>query len=88
MPASLREMLGPKTFTLYRVDYRINMESRGFSFHSSERDAWRSIDKAVQNKTADLVEEGGSDVEAIQIVPTKAGILKALERYAKHPDNG
>jgi hypothetical protein len=77
-----------KSFTLYRVDYRINMESRGFSFHSSRRDAWRSITKAVENKTADRVEDGGSDVEKIQIVPTKAGILEALERYAKHPDNG
>lgn len=27
-------------------------------------------------------------VEAVDIEPTKAGILDALRRYATHPDNG
>ena len=77
-----------KSFTFYRVDYRVNMESRGFSFHSSHREAWKAITEAAKKKTADPVEHGGSDVEQVQVVPTKAGILQALERWAKHPDNG
>lgn len=28
------------------------------------------------------------EVEAIEIEPTKAGILEALNTYASHPDNG
>ena len=28
------------------------------------------------------------EIEAINMVPTKAGLLAALNRYGSHPDNG
>lgn len=36
----------------------------------------------------DMTVNQTAEVEAVDITPTKAGILTALRRYASHPDNG
>lgn len=77
-----------KPFTFYKVDYRHNGESRGFSYHFNRKEARQHVRKAVLNGTAEPLEDGGSDIEAITIEPTKRGIWAALGRHAIHPDNG
>ena len=70
----------------YKVEFYCEVEGHlGYEFCASKRDAQRT-----------LRERGGSDlrpgesesIRAIDIEPTKAGILLALNRLASHPDNG
>lgn len=75
----------------YRAVYsRDGGNHGGFSWHTSHADAIRSLRK-------DYEEDPGEyqfnpyreyDIDVVEIVPTKAGILKALKVYATHPDNG
>lgn len=55
-------------------------ESCGYEFFTSKAEAVRAArgyaDKAI------------SVAEPIEITPTKAGIISALNKYAGHPDNG
>lgn len=74
--------------TFYRVDYRCQGESKGFTFHTSHADAYKTIQAAVKKGTADALEDGGSDIDRIEVFPDRPGILRALNRYAGHPDNG
>lgn len=66
-----------KLYRVHHADYG-GLGSAGFSWHTSKRGA----EKAER--------EGGADssIELVEINPTKAGILKLLNRYADHPDNG
>lgn len=57
----------------YRVhSYDEKNGSFGFLWYTNRREA----------------EKPGEPIEAVNIVPTKAGILRALQVYASHPDNG
>ena len=72
----------------YRVRYRCEGgNSAGFSWHTSHGDASRAVAEAIQNDPEEY-KTGGPEVEAIEIVASKTGILAALEHYASHPDNG
>lgn len=63
----------------YRVEnYNDHDSSLGFE--------WFVNRKAAEAAAAALGTQ--RDVEVVEITPTKAGILKALESYAAHPDNG
>jgi len=74
---------------IYKVDYRAEgYTSRGFSFHSSKREAdqaGRSAMKAAQGAEEDIA---SFEVELIEVQPTRRGIVETLNRHAKHPDNG
>lgn len=65
-------------------------ESAGFLFASSKAEMLTLIREhnerhAENNPSRDNL---CTEPEAIDIEPTKAGILRALRRYAGHPDNG
>lgn len=73
---------------LYRNSYRgDDDEHGGYTFHASLREA--------KKHRADFMKLAASgqcericNIECIEIEPGKAGILKALNRYAGHADNG
>ena len=74
----------------YRVSYsQDGGNSGGYSWHTSKADAQRAARQGYEN---DPQEYDGLDtrpqVEAVEITPTKAGILAALEAYASHEANG
>lgn len=65
--------------------------SAGYEFASNERDARMIVAKFKQNNRDRVKAAGGvfnDKIELIEIEPTKTGILKALNRYAGHPNNG
>lgn len=67
---------------IYQVSYRDDCdEHKGYSYHATRREARKTI------KTAEHAEQT-CDVEKVTVSVTKAGILKALQRFASHPDNG
>jgi hypothetical protein len=57
--------------------------SAGYEFHTSEAAARMFCAKWRGNHP-----EGTAVTEPIEVAPTKAGILAALNRYAAHADNG
>jgi hypothetical protein len=68
----------------YRVHrYSSSDGSFGYEFFVSKTDA----EKAAREWNADS-EGDPAEVDLIEIEPTKAGILDALNRYADHPNNG
>lgn len=59
--------------------------STGYSYHSSKREAEKA---ARENRSAKSNDSPDPDVEVIDVSPTRAGIIKVLNRYGGHPDNG
>lgn len=71
----------------YRVHFRFDGgSSDGYQFFTSKRESERSRSEAIRN--AGCVEDEPDEVEEIEVTPTKAGILEALNRLASHADNG
>lgn len=69
---------------LYRVHLDSEQEgSQGFAWASSRREANR---KAVDFERS--LRDGTTTIEEVTITTDKAGVLRALNRYASHPDNG
>jgi hypothetical protein len=65
---------------LYRLHTRDSRDgSHGYLFFASKRAAL---------KTVRGLESEDFTIEPIDVEPTKAGIMRALNRYASHPDNG
>jgi hypothetical protein len=58
--------------------------STGFDFYSDKRTAQRAVREATGFSGG---KERGEMTE-IEVTPTKAGILDALNRLASHADNG
>lgn len=78
--------------TFYRVRYTIERgTSSGYSWHTTKRAARARLvadylgDPAEYDHNPKSIDER---IEAVQITPTKAGILDALTRWATYPDNG
>jgi len=67
---------------LYRVSFnRLSDDQHtGYAFHASERSA---LQDGKQAST-----EHSFAVTPIEVEPTKDGVLKVLNQYAGHPDNG
>jgi len=61
-------------------------ESGGYEYFGSRRDA----EKAARSwrRSDDSLLEHGTEIKLIEVLPTRAGILRALNRYASHEDNG
>jgi hypothetical protein len=61
-------------------------ESAGYEYFASRREAekaasdWRRSDDSLLGHA--------STIEQIEVEPTRRGILRALNRYANHADNG
>lgn len=65
-------------------------ESAGYEYFSNLREAcirvrtWRDDHKGIDDVDGSV----NATITRIEIDPTKAGILRALNRYAGHNDNG
>ncbi len=69
----------------YRVHRRDNeAESVGYLYYTRRIDA----EQARRSWLRTQGEYAEAVVETVNIEPTKRGILRALKRYANHPDNG
>ncbi|RPI40406.1 MAG: hypothetical protein EHM67_09435 [Hyphomicrobiaceae bacterium] len=72
--------------------YRLHLSetgegSHGYRFFTTKRDALAVARDWKRNES----DEAGcydTEIDVIRIAPTKASILAALNRYAKHNDNG
>lgn len=66
---------------IYRVSYGgLDTEHTGYSYHSTEREALQCVEKAKEN--------GEAEMEVITVRCSKVGVLRALNVYGGHPDNG
>jgi len=76
----------------YRLDLRHNYgESAGFKFFTTRRDAEKAFREHMRSGSDQeewVCACENTEIEAIDIVPTKQGILAALKRHASHADNG
>lgn len=61
--------------------------SVGFRWFTSKREAESHLANWRRNSPGDVQDQTG-EITPVNIEPTRAGILKALNRYANHPDNG
>jgi len=61
--------------------------SAGYEYFTSRREAKRALAVWRRNSPGDVQDQQG-DIEPIEIEPTRAGIVHALNRYANHEDNG
>lgn len=69
----------------YQVaSFTIDGSSTGFDFYSDKRTAQRAV-REVANYSDDRER---AEMTVIEVTPTKAGILDALNRLASHADNG
>lgn len=59
-------------------------ESAGYQWFTRQREAQAAITHWTKDKSV----EHDADMKLVDIKPTKAGILAALNRYADHADNG
>jgi hypothetical protein len=67
---------------LYKVSYRTkDGEHAGFSYHTSMEEAGKA---ARGGRAADH----STEINSIDVVQTKVGIVAALNFHASHPDNG
>jgi hypothetical protein len=65
----------------YRVAFWTDDQiSAGFGWYTRRKDAERSARDNGSDPAEDLTE--------VEVHPTKDGILAALSRWARHPDNG
>lgn len=70
----------------YRVHFKaFDVGSAGFEFFTNEAAARKALRRDARDAR---MEHDPSSLEVIDVEPTKAGILRALQRYASHPDNG
>ncbi len=73
---------------LYRNSYRgDDDEHGGFDFHASLRAA-KAARASFMRLAASSQVERTCRIEPIEIKPTKAGIMKALNKFGGHADNG
>jgi hypothetical protein len=70
----------------YQVEFYCGEQGHlGYAFRASKRDAQRTLRELSRSEIAT---EPALSIHAIDIEPTKAGILSALNDLASHPDNG
>ena len=72
----------------YKVDYQSFADSScGFDWFTTKADAEKAAyDWEFQDGESSIDE--WAIISVIDIEPNKAGILKALNSHARHPDNG
>lgn len=72
----------------YRVTFYSAQDGyAGYEWSTSKRSAQRAAAKWIEAK-GENDEDARSDIEEINIVPTRVGILEALRFHASHADNG
>ncbi|MEN6533364.1 MAG: hypothetical protein ABFD89_06855 [Bryobacteraceae bacterium] len=74
---------------IWKNDYRgAGMESRGYSYHPSKREARKAATAAIRHTKDDSEPTDEVQTEPIEVTPTKKGIISALNQHGGHPDNG
>ena len=75
---------------IYRNSYYTDVEGHaGYEFFSSKRDAEREFNRRVKEGNCDPVSGGLSNrAEPVEFRATKAGIIRILNSYAGHNNNG
>jgi hypothetical protein len=77
--------------------YRLNKlhengESAGYEFFGDRREVEKAFREWMtppeKGDEEWVTSREGTEIETINITPTRAGILRALQRYATHADNG
>jgi hypothetical protein len=77
-----------KPFTIYKISLHDAVEgSLGFRFETS-RTAAENFARTWEKDGGEFDNERSTEIQAINVVPTKGGIVYALETNAAHPDNG
>lgn len=68
---------------IYRVSYRcrIDQEHTGYSFHTNKREAQELARRANAN-------DHDVEIEKFEIHLTKVGVIRFLNSFADHPNNG
>jgi hypothetical protein len=61
--------------------------SAGLEYFTSRRAAESALSIWRRNSPGDVEDQTG-EIEVIEVEPTRAGILSALNKYANHADNG
>ena len=70
----------------YRVHTCVECStSSGYEFFTNKADAERAVREWT---TGEALRTDTAEIDVIEITPTKAGILHALNTYAAHADNG
>jgi hypothetical protein len=74
---------------IYKNNLRAHgWESHGYTYHASYRAARASAAEVIRH-TADSTEPIATvETEALDLTPTKSGIISALNQHGGHPDNG
>lgn len=62
--------------------------SAGFEYFTNKKEAQRAVIDWLGDTEESVCDAEGSVILEIEIEPTKQGVLSALNRWAKHPDNG
>lgn len=71
----------------YRLhDYSPQDGSAGYEFFTSKAEAERKARELFDPERHG--DKSAIEIEAVDVVPTKAGILAVLNAYASHPNNG
>jgi hypothetical protein len=74
-----------KLYQLHRIHEA--GESAGYEYFSSKREAAKAASE-WRKSTPGPDDDHETEIKEIEVTPTKAGILAALNRYGKHNDNG
>jgi hypothetical protein len=75
---------------IYRVHMRYDREhpdagnSAGYKYYSNRKDALKAFARNVN----DVPRDDDSDFHSFEVEISKGGILRALNTYGGHPDNG
>ena len=73
----------------YRVHKTQNSgESVGSAFFTTKRAAEKEFREWMSGEEEWVLSCEGTSLEVIEIEPTKQGILRALNKWASHADNG
>lgn len=76
----------------YRVELysTANTGSLGMEWYTRKRKAQQAARRFLAERRAkgETPPFASAKIEVVDVEPTKAGILRALEDYASHPDNG
>ncbi len=76
---------------IYRIHIHDGGESKGYKYCSSQREVSKfkaEVRQTEEEAECDVEEEAEFDVEEIEVEISKQGILRALNRWGSHADNG
>lgn len=74
---------------IYRLDKRGEAGvSFGFEYFTTIKEARKACRDWMGDDEESICNAEGTDIVAIEVTPTKPGIMRVLKQWATHPDNG